>query len=141
MSSVQQRLSGLRQQAAALQESLAAVAVAADASLHASKQVPLSGSPQSKPSKGVSKSKKAALVLDAMKPLLPTTLEQVRTTSNAAGSGIIACRAPNCYPGVVCSACHAWLHGVMPVFKTLGSQSSKAQCWATRVGYMSSHVT
>lgn len=79
MSSVQQQLSGLQQQASALQQSLAAVAVAADQNLHASKLVPLStGSPQSKPVKGMSKSKKAALILDAMKPLLSTALEQVR---------------------------------------------------------------
>lgn len=78
MSSVQQQLSSLQQQATALQQSLAAVAVAADQNLHASKLVPLSGSPQSKPAKGMSKSKKAALILDAMKPLLSTALEQVR---------------------------------------------------------------
>lgn len=79
MSSVQQQLSGLQQQASALQQSLAAVAVAADQNLHASKLVPLStGSPQSKPVKGMSKSKKAALILDAMKPLLSTALEQVQ---------------------------------------------------------------
>ena len=77
MSLVQQQLSSLQQHATALQQSLAAVAVAADQNLHASNLVALSGT-QSKPAKGVSKSKKAALVLDAMKPLLSTALEQVR---------------------------------------------------------------
>lgn len=79
MSSVQQQLSSLQQHGMAVQQSLAAVAVAADQDVHAAKSAPLSQSPQSKPAKGISRSKRAALVLDAMKPILATALQEVRT--------------------------------------------------------------
>lgn len=79
MSSVYQQLSTLQQHGSALQHSLAAVAVAADQDQHISKAASLSHSPQSKSAKGISRSKRAALVLDAMKPILPNTLEEVRT--------------------------------------------------------------
>ena len=80
VSSAQQQLSTLQQHAAALQQSLAAVTDAVDQHLHAPpKEAPASQSPQTKPAKGMSKSKRAALVLDAMKPILATALEEVRT--------------------------------------------------------------
>lgn len=81
MSSVQQQLGALQQHGTALQHSLAAVAAAADQDQHISKASPLSHSPQSKAAKSISKSKRAALVLDAMKPILATALEEVRTAS------------------------------------------------------------
>ena len=84
MSSVQQQLSSLHQHATALQQSLAAVAVAVDQDVHVPKAAPLSQSPQSKPIKGISRSKRAALVLDAMKPILATAIQQVRTASPTA---------------------------------------------------------
>lgn len=76
MSSVLQQLSSLHQHGTALQQSVAAVAVAADQDMHALTAAPLS---QGKPAKGISRSKRAALVLDAMKPILAAALEEVRT--------------------------------------------------------------
>lgn len=79
MSSVHQQLSALQQHGTALQHSLAAVAAAADQDGHIPKASPLGHSPQGKPAKGISRSKRAALVLDAMKPILATALEEVGT--------------------------------------------------------------
>ena len=84
MFSVQQQLSSLQQHGTALQQSLTAVAVAADQDMHAPKAAPLSQSPQSKPAKGISRSKRAALVLDGMKPILATALQEVRTAQPTA---------------------------------------------------------
>ena len=92
MSSVQQQLSSLQQHGTALQQSLAAVAVAVDQDVHVPKPAPLSQSPQSKPAKGISRSKRAALVLDAMKPILATALQEVRTARPAALCGSAAYR-------------------------------------------------
>ena len=78
MSSILQQLSSLHQQNTALQQSLAAVAAAANQDVHAPTAAPSSQPPQGKPAKGISRSKRAALVLDAMKPVLATALQEVR---------------------------------------------------------------
>ena len=79
MSSVLQQLSALQQHGTALQHSLAAVAAVADQDGHIAQAASLSHSPQGKPAKSISRSKRAALVLDAMKPILAAALEEVRT--------------------------------------------------------------
>ena len=74
------------QHSASVEEIYTQIASAIEASLHGN---PNGQQPQAsgkKPNKGVSKSKRAALVLDAMQPLLKTALEQVQSTGLVAGS-------------------------------------------------------
>ena len=63
--------------ASALDKSLRAVIEAVEHNLQASNQQQPPQSLMGKPSKGFSKSKRAALVLDAMTPLLPAAMDQV----------------------------------------------------------------
>lgn len=71
------RLIKVQRHSLALDESLSAVAAAVELNLQAGSQQQLSHSPVSKPVKGFSKSKRAALVLDAMKPILAAVMDQV----------------------------------------------------------------
>lgn len=71
------RLVEVQRHSLALDESLSAVAAAVELNLQAGSQQQLSQSPVSKPVKGFSKSKRAALVLDAMKPILAAAMDQV----------------------------------------------------------------
>ena len=76
-------LSSLQQHASTLEQSLAAVDAAVDDNMNGKKQSgPAAQSPKGKPGRGVSKSKRAALVLDAMKPVLASALEKVCTADN-----------------------------------------------------------
>lgn len=80
MTSSSEQLSSLQQHSSTLEQSLAAVGTAVDENLNGSKMSgPAAQSPKGKPVRGVSKSKRAALVLDAMKPILASALEQVGT--------------------------------------------------------------
>ncbi len=71
------QLTPFQQHASALDESLSAVIEAVDHNLHADSQQQQPQSLMGKPSKGFSKSKRAALVLDAMTSLLPVAMDQV----------------------------------------------------------------
>ncbi len=71
------QLTPFQQHASALAESLSGVIEAVEHNLHADSQQHLPQSLTGKPSKGFSKSKRAALVLDAMTPLLPAAVDQV----------------------------------------------------------------
>ncbi|KAL0054989.1 hypothetical protein WJX82_005498 [Trebouxia sp. C0006] len=72
------QLTSFQQHAPALAESLSGVIEAVEYNLHADSQQQPPQSLMGKPSKGFSKSKRAALVLDAMTPLLPAAMDQVQ---------------------------------------------------------------
>lgn len=78
MQEAHDQLTPFQQHASALDESLGAVIEAVEHNLHANSQQQPPQSLQGKPTKGFSKSKRAALVLDAMTPLLPAAMDQVR---------------------------------------------------------------
>ena len=71
------QLTSFQQHTPALAESLSGVIEAVEYNLHAESQQRPPQSLMGKPSKGFSKSKRAALVLDAMTPLLPAAMDQV----------------------------------------------------------------
>ncbi|KAL0019463.1 hypothetical protein WJX77_007420 [Trebouxia sp. C0004] len=75
------QLTPLQHHASALDESFSAVIEGVEHNLQASNQQQPSQSPMGKPSKGFSKSKRAALILDAMTPLLPAAMHQVQSPS------------------------------------------------------------
>ncbi len=77
MQDAQDQLTPFQQHASALDESLSAVIEAVEHNLQASNQQQPSQPLMGKSGKGFSKSKRAALVLDAMTPLLPAAMDQV----------------------------------------------------------------
>ncbi|KAL0031856.1 hypothetical protein WJX79_000268 [Trebouxia sp. C0005] len=79
MQEAHDQLTPFQQHASALDESLGAVIEAVEHNLHANSQQQPPQSLQGKPTKGFSKSKRAALVLDAMTPLLPAAMDQVQS--------------------------------------------------------------
>ncbi len=77
MQDAQDQLTPFQQHASVLDESLSAVIEAVEHNLQASNQQQPSQPLMGKSGKGFSKSKRAALVLDAMTPLLPAAMDQV----------------------------------------------------------------
>lgn len=71
------QLAKMNKHASALDQGFEAVATVLEQNLQAGKEQQPANSSGAKPGKGFSKSKRAALVLDAMKPVLQAAVDQV----------------------------------------------------------------